>query len=263
MKPGEVEEVRAKTLREQLGEGGGQDAPDAIVRKPRGPASATRTTRAGDGVRALAKAWDDATAPRKTAERRAKPGAPRHAERDSDAAPRRAASAKPTFGVKSRDEARAPRSSAEDRRPASKSAADRPTRRVTTTSRAEADTAPRRAATTKPAFGAKSRDTAPAPRSSAEDRRPASKSAADRPTRRVTTTSRAEGDTAPTPRRIAGPKSGVPKRAASPSRIEGDSATPSRRIAGPKPGYVKSGAKPTTKAPAKPTAKPPSKPRKG
>lgn len=61
LKPGEVEEVRAKVLREQLGEGGGKDAPDEAARKPRS-ATTVKRTRPGDGIRALAKAWDEATA---------------------------------------------------------------------------------------------------------------------------------------------------------------------------------------------------------
>ncbi|WP_430466120.1 pseudouridine synthase [Tabrizicola sp.] len=61
LKPGEVEEVRPKVLREQLGEGGGQDAPDPAARKPRNAAqTAAKRSRPGDGVRALARAWDDA-----------------------------------------------------------------------------------------------------------------------------------------------------------------------------------------------------------
>jgi len=67
LKPGEVEEVRAKVLREQLGEGGGQDAPDPAARKPRSAgATAARRSRPGDGVRALVRAWDDAAGKGKT-----------------------------------------------------------------------------------------------------------------------------------------------------------------------------------------------------
>lgn len=109
LKPGEVEEVRQKVLREQLGEGGGKDAPDPAARKPGRPTTrtATRRVRPGDAIKALAKAWDEATAERdeKPASRRATP-----ASRDADA-PRKSR----TFST-SRDEARsAPRASNEER----------------------------------------------------------------------------------------------------------------------------------------------------
>lgn len=105
LKPGEVEEVRQKVLREQLGEGGGKDAAEPAARKPRSTAAKTtvKRTRPGDGIRALAKAWDEATAqaadhparkaPVKTG---AKPGGP-------------ARSTKPP-----RDEARTSRAGAEE-----------------------------------------------------------------------------------------------------------------------------------------------------
>lgn len=76
LKPGEVEEVRPKVLREQLGEGGGQDAPDPAARKPRSAgATAARRRRPGDEVRALARAWEEDNAPEPSgAERPARPG---------------------------------------------------------------------------------------------------------------------------------------------------------------------------------------------
>lgn len=78
LKPGEVEEVRPKVLREQLGEGGGQDAPDPAARKPRNAAqTAAKRSRPGDGVRALARAWDDAAGAGKTLSAAPKPPARR------------------------------------------------------------------------------------------------------------------------------------------------------------------------------------------
>ena len=116
LKPGEVEEVRQKVLREQLGEGGGKDAPDEASRKPRSTAAKTtvKRTRPGDGIRALAKAWDEATAPqdkerpaRKTAAKRdVPPRAATSTRRDADP---RGAKPKPP-----RDEARTPRAGYEE-----------------------------------------------------------------------------------------------------------------------------------------------------
>ncbi|NGM45285.1 pseudouridine synthase [Rhodobacter sp. SGA-6-6] len=83
MRPGEVEEVRPKVLREQLGAMAGDDAaparparkPASQAAKPAGkagakPARATagktalpRTARSGDGVKALARAWKEAVTP--------------------------------------------------------------------------------------------------------------------------------------------------------------------------------------------------------
>ena len=79
LKPGAVEEVRQKILREQLGEGGGKDAPDPAARKP--ARTVNRRVRPGEAVKALAKAWDEATA-----QREGKPAArkPAPAPRDGD-----------------------------------------------------------------------------------------------------------------------------------------------------------------------------------
>lgn len=107
LKPGEVEEVRQKVLREQLGEGGGKDAPDPAARKP--GRTATRRVRPGEAVKALAKAWDEATA-----QREGKPAArkPAPSPRDGDA-PR-----KPRAVGTPRDEARgAARAGNEERNP--------------------------------------------------------------------------------------------------------------------------------------------------
>ncbi len=85
LKPGEVEEVRPRVLREQLGEGGGKDAPDEASRKPRSTTAKTtvKRTRPGEAIKALAKAWDEATTPRdgKPAARKPTPPA-----RDGEAA---------------------------------------------------------------------------------------------------------------------------------------------------------------------------------
>jgi len=159
LKPGEVEEVRAKVLRDQLGEGGGQDAPDPAARKPRGPAK-TATTRSattrsvttrsasartgggapsgrGDGVRALARAWDDATTAKPA--RRAQPDRPRSDTGASDG-PRSAASrparqgedagarprsAKPAFGQKAGPQGKSS-AARPDQRPRPSAPADRP-----------------------------------------------------------------------------------------------------------------------------------------
>ena len=111
LKPGEVEEVRQKVLREQLGEGGGKDAPDPAARKPGRTTTrtATRRVRPGEAIKALAKAWDEATTQReeKPAPRR---GAP--ASRVDDA-PR-----KPRTVAPRRDEARnTPRKGDDERGP--------------------------------------------------------------------------------------------------------------------------------------------------
>ena len=79
LKPGEVEEVRAKVLREQLGEGGGKDAPDEAARKPK--TTVTRRLRPGEAVKALARAWEEATG-----------------EGKASPAGRRTAAGKPGFG---------------------------------------------------------------------------------------------------------------------------------------------------------------------
>lgn len=109
LKPGEVEEVRQKVLREQLGEGGGKDAPDPAARKPRN--TAARRVRPGEAVKALAKAWDEATAPR----------AGKPAARKPTAAPRDGESPrKPRSFSPARDEARSsasPRVGHEERSP--------------------------------------------------------------------------------------------------------------------------------------------------
>ena len=82
MRPGEVEEVRPKVLREQLGALAGGDAatapapaPSAAARKPSRPRDAAkpagkaakpalpRNPAPGDGVKALARAWKEAVTP--------------------------------------------------------------------------------------------------------------------------------------------------------------------------------------------------------
>ncbi|NEY90868.1 pseudouridine synthase [Tabrizicola oligotrophica] len=106
LKPGEVEEVRQKTLREQLGEGGGKDAPDPAARKPRAPT--TRRLRPGDAVKALAKAWDEANAPQKTAV--ARTGAEGRSPRPRDTAPSDKPATAPRDAARAGTEGRSPRS---------------------------------------------------------------------------------------------------------------------------------------------------------
>ena len=76
LKPGEVEEVRPKVLRDQLGALAGEGAePKQAARKPAPPARGTakpagrektalpRNAKPGDGVKALARAWKEAVTP--------------------------------------------------------------------------------------------------------------------------------------------------------------------------------------------------------
>ncbi|MFZ1469661.1 MAG: pseudouridine synthase, partial [Paracoccaceae bacterium] len=92
LKPGEVEEIRPRVLRDQLGEGAdtleGEALPPSAGRagrtlrpndKPAAGAAPVNRTRAprparqGDGVKALARAWEAATTPDKPARPSAKP----------------------------------------------------------------------------------------------------------------------------------------------------------------------------------------------
>lgn len=123
LKPGEVEEVRAKVLQDQLGSGVTDDGTEPAARKAR---PATRRVRPGDAVKALAKAWDEATAAKEvlstTTTRR--PAATRTATtrsvtRSDDEAPRR--SAKPAAPRRDRDEAAAPARRSFSTKPAGRS----------------------------------------------------------------------------------------------------------------------------------------------
>ena len=213
LKPGEVEEVRAKVLREQLGEGGGQDAPDPAARKPRTAATrtATRRVRPGDAIKALAKAWDEATA-EKT------PAGPKPARQDDDRPARspRSASARPERS----DDTRAPRGAAAPRPSAPKYGSkparqddDRPARSPRSASarpeRSDDTRAPRGAAAPRPSApksGAKParRDDGPAPRpASGKPRGAASGSAAAKPARPSADKPRSGSG-------IAGPRGGKP-----------------------------------------------------
>lgn len=70
LKPGEVEEVRQKVLREQLGEGGPTEPEDKPARRAPAKASAHPARPAGgklpagEGLRQLSSAWKEATRPR-------------------------------------------------------------------------------------------------------------------------------------------------------------------------------------------------------
>ncbi|MCB6178170.1 pseudouridine synthase [Rhodobacter sp. Har01] len=70
LQPGQVEEVRPRVLRDQLGESpaeAGEDAPKPRARRPAAAAKdapAPRPRNPGDGIKALSKAWKAATTPR-------------------------------------------------------------------------------------------------------------------------------------------------------------------------------------------------------
>jgi 23S rRNA pseudouridine2605 synthase len=123
LKPGEVEEVRAKVLQDQLGSGVTDDGTEPAARKAR---PATRRVRPGDAVKALAKAWDEATAAKEvlstTTTRRAaatRTATTRSVTRSDDEAPRR--SAKPAAPRRDRDEAAAPARRSFSTKPAGRS----------------------------------------------------------------------------------------------------------------------------------------------
>lgn len=221
LKPGEVEEVRAKVLQDQLGSGVTDDGTEPAARKAR---PATRRVRPGDAVKALAKAWDEATAAKEvlstTTTRR--PAATRTATtrsvtRSDDEAPRR--SAKPAAPRRDRDEAAAPARRSFSTKPAGRS----------DDSRAPARSGAAKSAAPKPA-GAKSAGAKPfEPRSP----RPETEAPATRRTaapKRATAEGGARQSGGP---KIAGPKTTGPKIA-------------SPKIAGPKGGGPR-------KPPAKPT----------
>ena len=277
MKPGEVEEVRAKVLREQLGSGVTDDGTEPAARKAR---PATRRVRPGDGVKALAKAWDEATAaqevlkstaPRRTASTRSAP------RRDDDEAPRR--TSKPAAPRRDRDEGEAatrrpsapkthrsasevgtPRGyagKADNRSDAPHSTGKprvRPARDDEAPGRRPA--APKSSRSSGEGSTVRSFSTKPAGRS--DDSRSASKSPRQKSAREE-----AEGPS----RRPSGPKpAGSKPSGPKPSGRSNDSRSAAaakpeagaRRIAGPKGG----GARPPTGATRKPTPKPPTKPRK-
>ncbi len=154
LKPGEVEEVRAKVLREQLGEGGGKDAPDPAVRKAR---PATRRLRPGEAVKALAKAWEEATAQgepaskggtgRKFSTSRAGAGEGRTNAQGSE----------PGRGPRAQEGATAPRKPASSPRPFSPRE-DAP-RGAKPRAAAEGPARPPRSSATKPGFASGQKDT--------------------------------------------------------------------------------------------------------
>lgn len=223
LKPGEVEEVRTKVLREQLGEGGGQDAPDPIARKPRNAAAtAARRSRPGDGVRALARAWDDAAGEGRTMTEGPKPPA------------RRVTTTSRATSLDDDDRTtRSPRGAALSGKPRSGAAPRRE-------AGAAPDRAPRSFSTAKP--GAKS--TAPRPRRD--------EAASDRPAKPFARTERSDRDADRGPDRNRGPKAA----SARPANSKPASAKPSA----PKPAAPKPSA-PKIAGPRGP--KPPSRPRKG
>ena len=216
LQPGDVEEVRQKVLRDQLGSGVTDDGSEPAARKTR--PSPTRRLRPGEGVKALAKAWDEATAaqevvkattPRRTAVTKS---APRRAEEELSRGPRGERAA-PT----------AKRASPKIARSASDEASPR--------------------------------SYAPKPTSPTGRARPA-RDTSDAPARRtVTTKSASRNDEARTMRagnEEPGRRSTAPKatRAAPPKTAKPAPASGGRKISGPKPGNVKPGG------PRKPPPKP-------
>lgn len=272
MKPGEVEEVRAKVLREQLGSGVTDDGSEPAARKARTTdrttaRPATRRVRPGDAVKALAKAWDEATAAkevlnptRRTAttrsatrsapgradedspRRTAKPAAPRRTAGDADGPARRPSAPKTHRSATETSGTRRAAPKADNRSDAPRSATRAP--------RDEADTGTRRPSAPKGARGA-----SPKPAGRPDDSRTALKTPRPRPSRdEGESTGRGYAPKAPS--RSAPPKPGAPKP---------DSGA--RKIAGPKGGGARpptgGSRKPSTKPATKPPAKPPTKPRKG
>lgn len=277
LQPGDVEEVKARVLREQLGSGATDDGTEPAARKPR-PATgpATRRVRPGDAVKALARAWDEATTPQPDAPRRTattktaprseddtrqtaparRPPAPPKRDREATDAPRRAAP-KPT---RDRDEDAPRRSASPKPRPR-----DEARTRAETQPRTRSDDArkgyeerPRKASDeTRKSYEARPRPRSDEARKGNDEppRRPLPKGArpADdaAPRRSVTTKSvtRARDDEK-APRRAPMSKSAKP---AAPTGT-------GRKIAGPRPSTARPGG---PKPAGSPAGKPPSKPRKG
>jgi 23S rRNA pseudouridine2605 synthase len=229
LQPGDVEEVRAKTLREQLGEGNTDDGSEPAPRKTR--KAATRV-RPGDGIKALAKAWDEATdAPRVIPRRESD-------ENGRSLAPKRAVTTKSVASNRSRtsNEGRPPAKTA--RAPREEVPFKYPPRH--TLNKEEPATAPKKAVRTDGARNAAGPKSAARPRAAVEDRparsapktaRPSGKSAAAKPAPRSASDKPANAGPA-----IAGPRKAPPKSA-------GRSPSDKPAIAGPR--------------------KPPAKPRRG
>ena len=232
LKPGEVEEVRAKVLREQLGEGGGKDAPDSAARKAR---PATRRLRPGEAVKALAKAWEEATA---QSEQASKGGTGRKfstSRAEAGDGRTKAQSAGPGRGPRAAEGASAPRKPASSPRPfslredAPRGAKPRPA--------AEGPGRPPRGSATKPGFASGQRETgqkdmggSPVPRGRAETQ-----------------------NEAPRPRKAAEGATPRPRGTAPKAEASGP------RSPRPAPSAPRTGGR--TGAP--PSGKPPSRPRKG
>jgi 23S rRNA pseudouridine2605 synthase len=224
LRPGEVEEVKQKVLREQLGSGATDDGTEPAARKPR-PTTAVRRVRAGDGIKALAKAWDEATKPAEEAKPRRSVSTTSRREAE-DEAPRRTPS-KPSRSEgtatrrapapKSRDyEAEAPRRSAPAK--SSRSGDEGTTRRAPAPKSRDAEETPRWAAPTKTGRSApsKSRDhDGDAPRRSAPAKTSRSREEAsgDRPkTSRISGPKPASSRSPSAPKGVAGPRSGGPRK---------------------------------------------------
>lgn len=247
LQPGDVEEVKAKVLREQLGSGVTDDGSEPAARKPRPAASpATRRVRPGDAVKALARAWEEATTPQHDTPRRVASDKPA-TRRDDDTRPATPARRTPAPPKRDRDPTDAPRRAAP--RPAQDREADAPRRTTSPTPR------PRDEA--RKGYEERPRKTNDEGRKGSEvpSRRPLPKGArvADdaAPRRSVTTKSvtRARDDDK-APRRAPVSKSAKP---AAPTGT-------GRKIAGPRPSTARPGG---PKPAGSPAGKPPSKPRKG
>ena len=206
LKPGEVEEVRTKVLREQLGEGGGQDAPDPIARKPRNAAAtAARRSRPGDGVRALARAWDDAAGEGKTMTEAPKSSA------------RRVTTTSRATSLDDDDRTtRSPRGAALSGKPRSGAAPRRE-------AGAAPDRAPRSFSTAKPS----AKSTAPRPRRD--------EAASDRPAKPFARAERSDRDAERGPDRNRGPKAAISKPASAKPSAPKPSAPKIAGPRGPKP----------------------------
>ena len=97
LEPGQVEEIKQKILRGQLGEGPTTDAEDKPARRvtrAAKPAAPAKPLKPGDGLRKLSQAWQKATRPTSSA---AKPKSPATAETRKPA-PRARPPAKPRRG---------------------------------------------------------------------------------------------------------------------------------------------------------------------
>jgi 23S rRNA pseudouridine2605 synthase len=259
LKPGEVEEVRQKVLREQLGSGATDDGTEPAARKAR-PATATRRLRPGEGIKALAKAWDEATAAKETV-KSASPkrsvttrSAPRRDDEDRAPRPRSTDSRAPRAGDDDRPARRSPRSSA----PAYGDSATRSTARPRNDDEsgarrgAKPSSAPRGDSATRSAPKAR-RDEAPRNEDRARTAKPYATSRAGTSTARDEAPRGPRSTTKPA-RKDSAPRKSDDDRAKPASRAKA-AAPAARKIAGPKP------SAPRPSGPSAPK-KPPSKPRK-